>query len=289
MKIGVYANLDKPNVVAALPRLFSLFESNSIESVVSNKLIKLYNPGTASVNAVDPALMPDIADIIVTLGGDGTILSAARLIGDRNVPILGINLGGLGFLTEVSIEELQPALRRLRDNDYLIDKRMVLHADIATEGKILTYYALNDLVLSRGSSLRMLEMSVYIDDEFFNTYESDGLIISTPTGSTAYSLSSGGPIVAPSLHSIILNPICPHAITVRPIVISAESEIKVEIHTSQALMQMTVDGQVQAETAEGSRITMRKARFEIGLISFSEHTFFTRLREKLQWGRLPYK
>ena len=289
MKIGIYANLDKSKVVDALPRLFDLFQSQRIRPVVSNDLLKKFNPGDEAAVAVDFTALPEQADIIMTLGGDGTILSAARLIGDRGVPILGVNLGGLGFLTEVSIEELQAAIRRLLQGDYLIEKRMVLAAEIMNNGRIITHHALNDLVFSRGRNVRMLELTVYIDDEFFNTYESDGLIISTPTGSTAYSLSSGGPIVTPSMHCLILNPICPHALTVRPIVISPESSVKIDIQKPQTHFQLTVDGQVKAETAEGSRISVRKADFDLGLVSFSEHSFFDRLREKLQWGRLPYK
>jgi len=289
LKIGIYANIEKPKVVDLLPDLFLWLEEHEIETVISHNLTDQYNSNFEYIEMASIEQLPRLSDIIITLGGDGTILSAARLIGDAGKPILGINLGGLGFLTEVSIDGIYAAIERVLQHDYVIEKRMVLAAVLFGNGENQHFFGLNDIVVFRGDTVRLLYLKVYIDDEYFNTYESDGLIMSTPTGSTAYSLSSGGPIVVPGLNSIILNPICPHALTVRPTVISSHSRIRLEIQESLHPVQLTADGQVTAETNSCTSIEIQRADFDIGLIKFSESTFFDRLREKLQWGSLPYK
>jgi NAD+ kinase len=228
-------------------------------------------------------------DCILAMGGDGTMLSAARIIGNSEKPLVGINLGGLGFLTGISVETLFEKMERILLGDYTIEKRMVLDVHVIGNGDGKTYFALNDVVLDRGGSPRVIRADVTIDGQFFNTYISDGIIVSTPTGSTAYSLSAWGPIVVPSLESIILNPICPHSLTARPTVIPATSKVILKVQPGDSNSLLSVDGQENIYISPGTEVEILKGDFYIHFISFSENCFFDLLRKKLQWGSLPYK
>ena len=255
--------------------------------VVSERLKETLALDVPGLTAVPMEAMVDHCDILFSLGGDGTILGAARLVGNREIPILGINLGGLGFLTEIAADRFGAALDSVLAGRYSLCRRMVLEARREDNGTV--HHALNDLVFSRGSSPRMLHLEVSIDGVFFNTYLSDGVIAATPTGSTAYSLSSGGPIVLPTLDAIILNPICPHALTVRPTVIPPGSKLVFTPREADGETQLIVDGQSMVPLKDRPRVSVQKADFHVRLIDLHETTFYDRLREKLQWGRLPLK
>jgi NAD+ kinase len=223
--------------------------------------------------------------MIIVLGGDGTLLSVARLVGDHEVPILGVNLGGLGFLTEITLEELYRVLERVVQGDFVTDERVVLNAAVIRRGeRMVEFTVLNDAVINKGALARIVDLETTINGEYLTTFKSDGLIISTPTGSTAYNLSAGGPIVYPSLHCIIITPICPHTLTNRPIMIPDDVEIRAMLKTKQQEVILTLDGQ-QGFTLEFEDVVeVRKAEGRILLIKSPYRHYFEVLREKLKWG-----
>lgn len=228
----------------------------------------------------------DSADLIVVMGGDGTFLGAARMMVSRVPPILGINLGGLGFLTEFAYEDMLPTLERVIDGDYMFEDRIMLDIQVIRKGKeTLTYTALNDLVINRRAHARMVDIRVSVDGLFVNEYTADGLIISTPTGSTAYNLSAHGPIVHPSLAAMILTPICPHTLSNRPVVIP--DNVTMELSLSPVIdteAVATVDGQVGFELNSQDRIVARRSKHVTRVILSENKNYFQILREKLKWG-----
>jgi len=287
LRVGIYANIEKPRVLQSLPGFVDILYRKGVAVSITNRVAEVLELEAAKVTTVPLEALPSACDVMLSLGGDGTILGAARLVGAKQVPLLGINLGGLGFLTETSADRFEAAIDKLLQKRYTLEDRMVLEAVVGDERE--RYFAMNDLVFSRGSSPRMLRLEVTINGAFFNTYMSDGVIVSTPTGSTAYSLSSGGPIVLPNLASIILNPICPHALTVRPTVIPPDSQLVFHPVDSDGETQLIVDGQSIIMLTGKPHVHIRQAAFKVRLIDLHENTFFDRLREKLQWGRLPLK
>jgi len=289
MKIGIFVNIEKPKVQETLVTLLQWLEENGVNIVLSEELWNWFSNKKLKAEIVKFSDLPKVSDLIVTLGGDGTILSASRLIGKWEKPILGINLGGLGFLTEAAVEEMIPKMEKLLKKDYTIKKRMVLSTQLSTDPPEKKYHALNDVVLDRGRSPRVVRLNVTIDGQFFNTYVSDGIIISTPTGSTAYSLSSWGPIVVPSMESIILNPICPHTLTARPTVVPASSKIELHVQSNDMDSLLSVDGQENIAIRSGITVRIEKGDYDIHFISFADTCFFDLLRKKLQWGSLPRK
>jgi NAD+ kinase len=289
MKIGIFANIQKKHVREVLCSLLNWIDKRNIEIIMGQELSDWLQYEESSVTVVPQKDLSKTSDIILTMGGDGTILSAARIVRDSGKPIIGINLGGLGFLTEISIEDLYEKMEKIIQGDFTIEKRMVLQVHVIEGGEKKSYFALNDVVLDRGGSPRVIKADVTIDDEFFNTYVSDGIIVSTPTGSTAYSLSAWGPIVVPSLESIILNPICPHSLTARPTVIPAESKVVLKIRQDDSMSLLSIDGQENIRISSGTLVEIQKGNFYIHFVTFSDHCFFDLLRKKLQWGSLPYK
>jgi len=236
-------------------------------------------------NALSREDMPFAVDMVVVLGGDGTLLSAARSIQKKRVPILGVNLGGLGFLTEVTLEELYPMLEAILRGDYETDDRMLLTARVSRKDRVVQEFAvLNDIVINKGALARIIELETTVNHEYLTTYRADGLIISTPTGSTGYSLSAGGPIVYPSLHSIIVTPICPHALTNRPIIVPEDVTVGVTLHSDAEEVLITLDGQVGFEMQMNDLVEVRKGEGFITLIRSPSKSYFEVLRTKLMWG-----
>ena len=226
-----------------------------------------------------------IVDLIVVFGGDGTILRTARLVRDRDVPIVGINLGVFGYLTEVNLDEMYSALEVILAGEFQVEKRMMLDVEInGGEETLLEGSVLNDVVINRGNLSRIIELETTVDDRYMTTFKADGLIISTPTGSTAYSLSAGGPIVFPELYSIIINPICPHTLTNRPIILPESAEIKVTLRTMEKGANVTLDGQVSFTVKSGDTVTIRKSRHVTTLVSSPHRGYLEILRTKLGWG-----
>jgi NAD+ kinase len=228
------------------------------------------------------------ADLIVVLGGDGTLLSIARLVGERETPILGINLGGLGFLTEITVEEAQATLARVLAGEYEVDRRITLEATVETHAAGAradreNFRALNDVVINKRALGRMLELNVVAGGERFCSYRADGLIIATPTGSTAYALSAGGPIVFPSLDVVVLAPICPHTLSNRPVVLPDSFEIEVRLKTDDNGAMLAVDGQQTAPIASNDSLRVRRGKSPVVLVR-SSHSYFEIWRNKLRWG-----
>jgi NAD+ kinase len=256
------------------------------------KMRVLAEPSAAEPIGAESVSREDLAhrvDLIVVLGGDGTLLGIARKVGRRETPILGINLGGLGFLTEATSSEAKQALERVLDGDYETDRRITLEADICRgSGRSIEivqhFLALNDVVLNKGPLGRMMQLEVTADGERFCEYRADGLIISTPTGSTAYALSAGGPIVYPSLEVLVLAPICPHTLSNRPVVLpdSFEFEIHVKTPDHDATV-LTIDGQETANLGDSDYVKIRRGRYAVVLIR-SIHPYFEIWRDKLHWG-----
>ena len=229
------------------------------------------------------------ADLIVVLGGDGTLLSIARLVGERETPILGINLGGLGFLTEITVEEAQATLARVLASEYEVDRRITLEATVESHAAGArmadreSFRALNDVVINKRALGRMLELNVIAAGERFCSYRADGLIIATPTGSTAYALSAGGPIVFPSLDVVVLAPICPHTLSNRPVVLPDSFEIEVRLKTDDNGAMLAVDGQQTAPIASNDSLRVRRGKSPVVLVR-SSHSYFEIWRNKLRWG-----
>jgi len=227
----------------------------------------------------------ELADLVIVLGGDGTLISAVRLLGMKETPILGINLGRLGFLTETRASDAISAIKSVLDGDYRMERRMKLHSHLLEDDeKVLEIDVLNDLVINKSDVARIIEMSLYINKVLVNEYRADGLIVATPTGSTAYSLAAGGPIVHPGLESMIITPICPQGLSNRPIVISDDSEIEIRIKTRNERVSITFDGQVYRQLDTEKTITVKKASSYTHIIVPKDKNYYALIREKLGWG-----
>jgi NAD+ kinase len=239
----------------------------------------------AGVAGLPREITPDTCDLVMVLGGDGTLLSAARAIGKRGIPLFPVNLGGLGFLTAISVDELFPELERAFRGEHRIARRKLLNTEVVRHGEVLaSYEALNDAVLTKSALARMIDLDAYVDDQLVCAYKADGLIISTPTGSTAYSLSAGGPIIFPSVPAICMTPICPHMLTNRPVLVAETSIIRVVSRGPDESVYLTIDGQVGNPIREGDTLVCRSSRYSLLLIRPPRMRFFDVLRAKLKWG-----
>jgi NAD+ kinase len=235
--------------------------------------------------AVSREQVPEGTQLVIVLGGDGTLLSAARAIAGRNIPLFAVNLGGLGFLTAIAVEELYPELERAFRGEHRIAPRFMLRCDLVRNGqKIGEYDALNDVVISKAALARMIDIDTHVDDHFVCAYKADGLIISTPTGSTAYSLSAGGPIVFPRVSALCITPICPHMLTNRPVIVPASSVISVTSYAEDDTSFLTIDGQIGELLKHGDRIVCSMSEKTLCLVRPPKMMFFDVLRAKLKWG-----
>lgn len=225
------------------------------------------------------------SDMVLVLGGDGTMLNAARLVEKRGVPILGINMGGLGFLTETGGERLYETLERVFAKDYYVEERLMLKARLERNGRrIAEGTVLNDVVVTKGELSRMIAMTIAIDGRFVTRLRGDGLILSTPTGSTAYSMSAGGPIVSPAVKAVVVTPICPHTLTHRPLLVPDTATLAVTLTTHDKGAMVTFDGQIGVAMRERDRVTIKPSPHATKLIRFPERTCYDVLRRKLKWG-----
>jgi len=281
--IGLVVRQDRPAHALALA-------ADLASWLKTQGLIPLGEPLTASTIgavAAEPAELAEKADLIVVMGGDGTLLGVARLIGKRETPILGINLGGLGFLTEITVAEARATLARVIAGDYEVDRRITLEAVVerrATPGAAAEHFrALNDIVIVKRTLGRMLDLEVVADHMPFCSYRADGLIVATPTGSTAYALSAGGPIVFPNLGVVVLAPICPHTLSNRPVVLPDSFELEIRLRVADDGAMLTCDGQETAQLGSSDTIHIHRGRHAVGLVR-STHPYFEIWRDKLHWG-----
>ena len=237
--------------------------------------------------AREPVIVPGDVDAMLTLGGDGTLLRAARLLEDHPVPILGINLGRLGFLTCCPVDAMEDALGRLASGAYAVEPRMTLEARVQEDGITkTTWRALNDVVLHKGGFARVVTMWVQANGETVAHYSADGIVFATPTGSTAYNLSAGGPIVFPTLETILVTPVSAHTLALRPLVLPPTAEVTVRVEDGPDELLVTVDGQVGATFSRGETLAIRRSAHSVPIVRFPETSFFATMREKLQWGGL---
>lgn len=284
MTIGIIANLDKYAVRKFLPRVIRWLKEKGVDFFVEEGLARKLDMQQNAFPKIRGEDVCEKCQMVISFGGDGTILSSARLVGNSGIPILGVKMGGMGFLAELTPEEVFRSLQDILNGHYEIVERMVLQARFLDQRDGPTYYALNDFVLDKGATSRVIRIKTCIDDEFLNNYIGDGLIISTPTGSTAYSLAAGGPILLPTMDAIIVNPICPHSLGARPVVMPGNKTVLVQAESVEQSIMFSADGQVREELAVGQRIEIKQADYSIKLVSYQGRSFYDVLRAKLNWG-----
>ncbi|HEX6597929.1 MAG TPA: NAD(+)/NADH kinase [Gemmatimonadaceae bacterium] len=282
IRLGVVGHLGYgglPGVLAALRRLAPTLE---LTLSFEDSLREVAGPDA-------PVIEPGKVDVLLTLGGDGTLLRAARLDAGQEVPILGINLGRLGFLTCCPADMMEEALRRFAAGDYTVEKRMTLDARVLDAGgrDRAHWRALNDVVLHKGGFARVVTMRVQANGESVARYSADGIVLATPTGSTAYNLSAGGPVVFPTLETIIVTPVSAHTLALRPLVLAPSAEVLVQPEDGPEELLVTVDGQVGTTFAIGETLVVRRSQTPVPIVRFGEGSFFATMREKLHWGGLP--
>jgi NAD+ kinase len=287
-RIGVLVKPQQPDALQTICRLVEWCAPRGIVVLCSPRLecARIEVETGCKVEVLEHNEMVGQADLVVVLGGDGTMIAAARLIGDRGTPVLGINYGTLGYLAEFTHEEMLPALEAVLEGGYELDHRLMLSAQVYRGGeKLLHDRVLNDVVISKSALARIIEIEAQIDGRFVNRFRADGLIISTPTGSTAYNLSAGGPVIYPSMSAVVITPICPHTLSNRPLVVSSESEFELTLKTPHEEVALTLDGQVGMPLVAGDRVIVRKSAMTFNLIQARARNYFDVLRTKLRWGR----
>jgi len=281
-RVGLVAKPDAAQAQSVILRLVEWFGRRGMTVVLEKETAGLVP--SASVAAARKSDLPGQVDFLIVLGGDGTLLSMARAVGDLGVPILGVNLGGLGFLTATTLDEMLPALETLLSGGMEIEERMMLSASLRRGGQVVgEYLALNDVVITKSAMSRIIDLSVSVGGRHAISYRADGLIISTPTGSTAYNLSAGGPILFPTMDAVVLTPIAPHTLSNRPIAVPGAQRIEVALLVDQEVM-LTMDGQVGVPLRERDVVEVQKAAARIRLVRFPQKDFFSVLRTKLKWG-----
>jgi NAD+ kinase len=252
---------------------------------VAGELALWLKAKNVTASLVDGDTRPSSADLVVVLGGDGTLLAAARILGDLQVPIVAINYGSLGFLTEVTLDEMYPALERVLAGEFATQMRMMVDVQVVRAGKpVAEYRALNDVVINKGTLSRMIELEARVDGQYVSRFRADGLIVSTPTGSTAYNLSAGGPIIHPTMEAMVLTPICSHTLTNRPLVLSENVQVEITLRSAQDDVFVTVDGQVGENLKMDDRLMVEKSGTALKLVAPIDKNYFDVLRGKLKWG-----
>lgn len=282
-KAAIISKPQKPELASILRELVGWLESHDYTTVFDTHSAAYLGQDLPSTSREE---MPrEKPNLVIVLGGDGTLLAAARAFAHCPTPILGVNLGSLGFLTEIPLSELYTALESWCDNCASIEVRDMMHAELIRNGKVLKHWdALNDIVVSKGAIARMAEFTVEIDKQFVATMRADGIIISTPTGSTAYNLAAAGPIVMPSVNALVVTPICPHLLTIRPIVVPGDAEVNIRVDGGANLTYLTVDGQEAVELEISDEIHCRRSEHSVRLLRPRRNGLFSVLRSKLKWG-----
>jgi len=279
MKVAVIANIKKAGIKKLLPVFINELKKENIDAVLHESLLSIL--GNGYIFSSPNTLFKDV-DMIISFGGDGTILYTARLSMGTGIPILGINLGKVGFLAEISPEEIYHIPERLKNGSYEILNRMAFTAETTAGEK---YFALNDIAVDRSADTRILELSVSVDGMHAGDFAADGLIVSTPTGSTAHSVSAGGPLVMPECNVTILTPICPHSLTLRPMIIDGSKEVRLDVLSGMA--RMAVDGQSFVDVPAGCKVTIRMSDEPVKIARFKDKTYFDILHTRLNWGISP--
>jgi NAD+ kinase len=281
--VAIVSKPEKPELAQIIPELVHWLEQHQYCVTLDRESAAYYSDHAAIFDRKN--IGECTPDFLVVLGGDGTLLSAARAVAPLNIPILGVNLGSLGFLTEVPLDELYPTLRALDAKDCEIEVRSMIQAGLYRNGgQLADAHALNDVVISKTTIARLASFDIYINGAFVSNYRGDGLIVSTPTGSTAYSLAAGGPILMPQVHALEITPICPHSLSHRPLVVQDSVEIAIHVKSATDEAFLSIDGQVGVPVAEGDRLICRKSPYNTQLLRLRK-SFFDVLRTKLKWGQ----
>jgi len=279
---GIVSKPGKPQLATVVPQLLQWLKDHRYKVVVDEET-KPHAPGIEVVPREQMASQP--LNFVVVLGGDGTLLSASRAVAKAGIPVLGVNLGSLGFLTEVPLDQLYPTLQAIENSCCNVETRCMVHCEVVRKDKVVsTYEALNDIVVGKGTISRLNSCDVYVDGEFVSAYKADSLIVSTPTGSTAYSLSAGGPIMMPTVNALLVTPVAAHSLTHRPLVVPDTSGIELVVNTGEDEAYLSVDGQIGMPMYDGDRVRCRKSEHQVKLLRV-QGTFFDVLRAKLKWGQ----
>jgi len=279
-KIGIICKTGIPEPIEILKELLPWIRQKGYEAFVDNETASVLN-----IEGSPRSQIPVSADVIIVLGGDGTMLSVARLVGEKGIPILGVNIGGLGFLTAVQKDELYDVLGKVFTGECPVEERIMLTACVFRHSEcIAEYLVVNDVVVNKGALARIIDLETYIDHNYVATFKADGLIVSTPTGSTAYALSAGGPILYPTLNCVVLAPICPHTLTNRPIVLPDNVVVDIVLRSQNEDVFLTIDGQVGFSLRQGDTVEVKKSQFKTKLFNPCERDYFQILRNKLKWG-----
>jgi NAD+ kinase len=279
---GIISKPRKPELAEIVPPLLAWFRKHRYQLVV--------DPETAPYAAGEEVLAREEMgsrplNFVVVLGGDGTLLSAARAVSKAGIPVLGINLGALGFLTEVPLEDLYPTLQSIEQSCCNVESRSMVHCEVFRKDACVgSYDALNDVVVGKGTIARLNHCDVFIDRVFVSSYQADSLIVSTPTGSTAYSLAAGGPILMPSVDAFVITPVSAHSLTHRPLVVGDTAQIEIIVKTGEDEAYLSIDGQIGMPMLDGDRVLCRKSQYQVKLLH-TQGTFFDVLRTKLKWGQ----
>jgi NAD+ kinase len=280
--VGIISRPRRRDVSAVAPGLLTWLEGRGVNVFCDSETAECI-PSSCNVKAREE--IPALSDLLIVLGGDGTLLAAARLLGERSVPILPVNLGGLGFLTSVTLDDLYPVLEQAIKGQARYSERVLLESRVMRQGKPFhCARALNDAVLNKAALARIIDLELRVNDEFVCNYKADGLIVATPTGSTAYSLSAGGPIMYPIVSAFVITPICPHTLTNRPLVIPDNAKIEIAFAAGEAPIYLTVDGQVGVELHANDVVALSAAAERLRLVRPQQKSYFSVLRDKLKWG-----
>jgi NAD+ kinase len=287
-RIGVVVKPHQPDALETLCRLTTWLNERGITIVgvpeIERETIE-HQTGCA-VEVLDEAELAKYVDLILVLGGDGTMIATARMLGDTEVPVMGVNYGGLGYLAEFPLEELFPALEAILAGQYKVQQRLMLSVELWRGEELVTRNrVLNDVVVNKSALARIIEIEAYLNQQFLNLFRADGLIVATPTGSTAYNLSANGPIIFPSMNAVVITPICPFTLSNRPIVVPDDSMIEVRLMTENEEVALTLDGQVGFPLQAGDRAVIRKSKTSFNLVQPPNRNYFDVLRNKLKWGR----
>ena len=281
-RIGIISKPGKTEVREIVPPLLRWLGERHIEAFIDKETGTIVESPEKRLTRNE---MAGQVDLVIVLGGDGTLLATARSLNRKPVPILGVNLGGLGFLTVITLEEIYPTLEQVLAGNFRSERRVQIEGElIRSDETIASFLALNDVVLNKGAIARILDFALRVNGQFVSTYKSDGLIVSTPTGSTAYSLAAGGPVVAPSVEAFIVTPICAHTLTNRPVVLPDSVSIEVSVKSQREVAYLTVDGQVGIATHNEDLVRLKKAQSYVELIQPAGKDYFEILQRKLKWG-----
>jgi len=279
--VGVISKPGIPHAAAILSELVAWWKERGVEARLDHESARYLQ----SHDGLPRDQVPDGTQLVIVLGGDGTLLAAARALAGREIPILPVNFGGLGFLTAITLDQLYSELECVLCGEQRVVPRRMLHGEVQRDGKVVaSYEALNDIVIGKTQIARMIDLETYVDGQFVSTFKADGLIIATPTGSTAYSLSAGGPILFPAVAALCITPVCPHMLTNRPVLVPNTSVIEIVCKAPRKEAYLTIDGQVGEPLIENDRVVCRSSEHQVHLIRPPKMFFFDVLREKLKWG-----